>query len=375
MLPNFTVVICGALLTVLMLAVAGSGLINPETRTRVGAMPEISRPMMQRMITEPAREQFAALERSRRAEELMRLRDLAPATAEQAPAAEHEDPAGPGMNSGAQALQSAPLPDTAVPAASNEPVPTADAQAVSAAEAAPATETVVAAETVAPNALADEAPVQDNAGMLTPEDSKLAAEPAAETPPASPIGTPVAPPAGAPERIAAAPLAEPSVVSEHGEPPAEAEQGEPPGEMPAAPSVQLALAEPTVDPTEEVPAKLSTRAADPEGPMPARRLMSRFVPLLPRVIPALARHATLRVAPSAPRVTPMLARHARIKAKAEAGKPDIAKAATAPRKPVRHAIRQVQRRTQRTYVTPGNAPYSAYSATTGGQYSSGLQYR
>jgi hypothetical protein len=53
MLPNFTVVICGAILTVLMLAVAGSGLIDPETRTRIGAMPEVGRPMMQRMITEP----------------------------------------------------------------------------------------------------------------------------------------------------------------------------------------------------------------------------------------------------------------------------------------------------------------------------------
>jgi hypothetical protein len=70
MLPNFTVVICGAILTVLMLAVAGSGLIDPETRTRIGAMPEVGRPMMQRMIAEPAA-RFAALEASRRAEELM----------------------------------------------------------------------------------------------------------------------------------------------------------------------------------------------------------------------------------------------------------------------------------------------------------------
>jgi hypothetical protein len=46
MLPNFTVVICGAVLTVLMLAVAGSRLIAAETRTRIGAMPEIGRPMM-----------------------------------------------------------------------------------------------------------------------------------------------------------------------------------------------------------------------------------------------------------------------------------------------------------------------------------------
>jgi hypothetical protein len=80
MLPNFTIVICGAILTVMMLAVTGSGLITPETRTRIGEMPEVGRPMMQRMISEPAGQaQFAALELSRRAQEIVRLRDLVPA--------------------------------------------------------------------------------------------------------------------------------------------------------------------------------------------------------------------------------------------------------------------------------------------------------
>ena len=60
-----------------MLAVTGSGLITPETRTRIGEMPEVGRPMMQQMITEPAGQaQFMVLELSRRAEELARLRDL-----------------------------------------------------------------------------------------------------------------------------------------------------------------------------------------------------------------------------------------------------------------------------------------------------------
>jgi hypothetical protein len=83
MLPNFTIVVCGAVLTVIMLAVTGSGLITPETRTRIGEMPEVGRPMMQRMITEEAgRTQFAVLDLSRRVEELGRLRDLvAPAPA------------------------------------------------------------------------------------------------------------------------------------------------------------------------------------------------------------------------------------------------------------------------------------------------------
>jgi hypothetical protein len=384
MLPNFTVVICGALLTVLMLAVAGSGLIDPETRTRVGAMPEISRPMMQRMITEPARGQFAAIEMSRRAEALMRLRDLAPSTAEQAPAAELDEPAQPGVEPGAPAPQSALPPDTAVPAASNEPAPTAGAQVVSAAEAAPAADAAaapgaaaapdaatviplaappaVAEQAAAPAAVAEDAPAPDSTGAPAAQDSRLAAEPAAEPPPASPIGTGSAPPAAAPVRIAAAPLGEPPAVLEH---------DEPVGEMPASPSLALALAEPTAVSTEEAPAKPSTRAAEPEGAMPVRRLMPRFVPLLPRVIPSLARHATPRLAPSAPRVTPMLARHAHIKAKADAGKPDIAKAAMAPRKPVRHAIRQAQHRAQRTYV----APYSAYGATPGAQYNAGVQYK
>jgi hypothetical protein len=77
MLPNFTIVICGAVLTVMMLAVTGSGLVTPETRTRIGEMPEVGRPMMQRMISEPAGQaQFAALELSRRAEEIGRLSGL-----------------------------------------------------------------------------------------------------------------------------------------------------------------------------------------------------------------------------------------------------------------------------------------------------------
>jgi hypothetical protein len=87
MLPNFTIVICGAILTVMMLAVAGSGLITPETRTRIGEMPEVGRPMMQRMISEPTGQaRFAALDVSRRAEEIGRLRDLAPPALVSAPA-------------------------------------------------------------------------------------------------------------------------------------------------------------------------------------------------------------------------------------------------------------------------------------------------
>jgi hypothetical protein len=331
MLPNFTVVICGAILTVFMLAVAGSGLIDPQTRTRIGAMPEIGRPMMQHMITEPAaREQFAAYEMSRRAEELMRLRDLAPTAVEPAPAAEHDDDALPAVDSAAAA----------------------DALPAAVAEAAP--------EEAAPP-VAEKAPGRDGVGLLAPEDSRLAAEPAVELLPAAPpIAAPVDPPAGAPERAAAAPPSEPPAVAEHGESLAE---------MPASPSLELALADPAV-PAEETPAKHAARAAEPEEPSPVRRLMPRFVPLLPRIIPSLVRHAPARVAPSVARVTPTLVRHVHAKAKAEVAKTDIAKAAAAPRKPARHVIRHVQHRPQRTYVAPGTAanPYSGYSVTSGVQY-------
>jgi hypothetical protein len=97
MLPNFTIVVCGVVLTVIMLAVTGSGLITPETRTRIGAMPEVGRPMMQHLIAEPAGQaQIAMLEVARRAEELGRLRDLPPSVPGPAPAvADDERPAEP----------------------------------------------------------------------------------------------------------------------------------------------------------------------------------------------------------------------------------------------------------------------------------------
>jgi len=76
MLPNFRIVICAAMLTVLLFAVTGTGVVMPETYTRIGEMPEIGRPMMQRMITdEPAQAQFIALTVARRTEEIGRLHE------------------------------------------------------------------------------------------------------------------------------------------------------------------------------------------------------------------------------------------------------------------------------------------------------------
>jgi hypothetical protein len=141
MLPNFTIVICGAILTVMMLAVTGSVLVTPETRTRIGEMPEIGRPMVQRMIPEQAAQaQFAALDLSRRAEEIGRLRDLAPPAlvSEPAPAARDDE------------LVREPAKDPAPePVAAEHPDETA-APVVTAAPPAPPAPVVVAAAAPAP---------------------------------------------------------------------------------------------------------------------------------------------------------------------------------------------------------------------------------
>jgi hypothetical protein len=127
MLPNFTIVICGAVLTVMMLAVTGSGLITPETRTRIGEMPEVGRPMMQRMISEPAGQaQLAVLELSRRAQEIGRLRDLVtPAlVSEPAPAVGEGEPAQEPAKEPAPAAVAADHPDELVaPAVTAAPMP------------------------------------------------------------------------------------------------------------------------------------------------------------------------------------------------------------------------------------------------------------
>jgi hypothetical protein len=73
MLPNFKIVIGGVVIFVLLFAVTGAGILTPQVYTRVGAMPEIGRPMMQRAIADKSA-QFPAV--TRRADEL-RLRELA----------------------------------------------------------------------------------------------------------------------------------------------------------------------------------------------------------------------------------------------------------------------------------------------------------
>jgi hypothetical protein len=78
MLPNLKIVICAVMFAVIAFAVTGAGVHLPETYTRIGEMPEIGRPMMQRMITdEPGQAQFHILTLTRRGEELDRLRERA----------------------------------------------------------------------------------------------------------------------------------------------------------------------------------------------------------------------------------------------------------------------------------------------------------
>jgi len=92
MLPNLKILICGAVFALLLFVVTGAGVMLPESYTRVGEIPQVGRPMMQRMIAdEPAHAQFHVLTLARRNEELDRLRERAalevvPAVAATSPA-------------------------------------------------------------------------------------------------------------------------------------------------------------------------------------------------------------------------------------------------------------------------------------------------
>jgi hypothetical protein len=78
MLPSYKTVIGVVLLSAVLFVMTGSGVVMPDTYTRIGEMPEISRPMMQSMITDGAGQaRFHLLNLTRRAEELDRLRMVA----------------------------------------------------------------------------------------------------------------------------------------------------------------------------------------------------------------------------------------------------------------------------------------------------------
>jgi hypothetical protein len=318
------------------------------------------------MIAEPAA-RFAALEVSRRAEELLRLRDLTPAVADPAPATEHGTPAQPGEEGVAPApaasTEAPPVVAEAVPAAASDETPPAGA------EAAPAPATIAKAALVAeaapaavaeasPVAVAEQAPAPDTPGAQPPEDSKLTAEPPVESEEAAP---PVVAPLAALERVAAAPTSE----APASEAPATAEQSEPAAELPAAAPQQLALADIDAVPDPEPSAKLAARTGEPEEAPPFHRVAPHYMPRLmarlPRVLPSLSRLSARRLAPVPPRIAS--ARHVHTRARAEADK-----AVVVPRKPVRHVIRPVHR-ARRASVAPSTVLHLGYSVTSGIQYS------
>ncbi len=78
MFPDIKIVLGGILLAVILMAATGSGMVTPQTYTRIGEMPVVGRPMVQEALPGQAGEaQFHILTLSRRTTELARLRDLA----------------------------------------------------------------------------------------------------------------------------------------------------------------------------------------------------------------------------------------------------------------------------------------------------------
>jgi hypothetical protein len=70
MLPNLKFLVCGILFCFLLFAAAGTGVMLPDSRTRIGEMPEIGRPMMQRSMAEaPAPPHFYVTTLARRSDE------------------------------------------------------------------------------------------------------------------------------------------------------------------------------------------------------------------------------------------------------------------------------------------------------------------
>jgi hypothetical protein len=86
MLPNLKFLVCGILFCVLLFAVTGAGVMMPDSRTHIGEMPEIGRPMMQRSMAEvPARAPAYTMAVARRSGEIERLRELSPVETAPAP--------------------------------------------------------------------------------------------------------------------------------------------------------------------------------------------------------------------------------------------------------------------------------------------------
>jgi hypothetical protein len=162
MLPDVRFLVCGVLFCFLLFAVTGAGVRLPDARTRIGEMPELVRPMVQRSMAEaPAQSQLYMMTAARRISELDRLRERA----------EQE----------ATSAQAAPQPDGELP----EPAVTATRAPTAAASAADGSDSdSVMAEDA-------EAPVRVPAGEIARDrrpDEVAAPRVAALTPPAAAEG-------------------------------------------------------------------------------------------------------------------------------------------------------------------------------------------
>ena len=257
MLPNLNVVICGIVLSVIAFGATGNGIIMPQTYTRIGKPPAVSRPIRPTMESivadEPARAPNAMTEEHRDQEPARLLPQAAVPVAE--PVAASRDggqPSGePVMPAEAAAVTAAgvasvaaapPVPDLAselrmgtiaghaapvadvadapapAPEAAIAPAP-ADAAATDAIESAPAAPHVASPETGAAAAVASMsvAPTGEPPGGKT-QDTTVADHDATDAIPASPP-----PPAvHAPVRLrrarpvaAAAAAAHPAAVAAH----------------------------------------------------------------------------------------------------------------------------------------------------------------
>jgi hypothetical protein len=89
MLPNLKFLGCGILFCFLLFILAGAGVMLPDARTRIGEMPEIGRPMMQRSMAEAPAAIYMMAARS--SDEPERLREPVPVEMAASPPPESDD--------------------------------------------------------------------------------------------------------------------------------------------------------------------------------------------------------------------------------------------------------------------------------------------
>jgi hypothetical protein len=118
MLPNLKFLVCGILFCVLLFAAAGAGVTLPESRTHIGEMPEVGRPMLQQSMAEaPPRMQAYMMMVSRRSDETERLREQVSGAVAASPPRSHPEAdaaSGAALRPGAQS-RSNDRPDDEAP--------------------------------------------------------------------------------------------------------------------------------------------------------------------------------------------------------------------------------------------------------------------